>query len=86
MLLCTGLRPQLIARLAKVLKSEENDATVNEEDGENEATTVDDSLISNDDGDIDMSQIMLVDEYDSTKPDAKKLKDVSSFSVFFLFC
>lgn len=64
-----GLKPQLVGRLAKALKSEENDAVAPmDEDGEN---TEDNNAIM--DGDeLDMTDIVVIDEYDSTKPEEPK--------------
>lgn len=81
----SGLKPQLVARLSKALKVEENKS--NEDDTaaaaepesaltEGAADVLDENLNSNDGMDIDMADIVVIDEYDSTKTDAK-LEDAS---------
>lgn len=65
----SGLKPQLIARLAKALKAEENDAaTPMDEDGEN----TEDNNATMDGDELDMTDIVVIDEYDSTKPEEPK--------------
>lgn len=91
-----GLKPQLVARLSKALKTEENESIVaaenqsesNADGGSGEAhTTSGDGVMadgtgsnnsndmhesaSNDSIDIDMTDIVVIDEYDSTKNDSK---------------
>lgn len=90
-----GLKPQLVARLSKVLKTEENESLVAAEN-QNESNAADDDeahttsgggdgtagagsnnsndmheSASNDSIDIDMADIVVIDEYDSTKNDNK---------------
>ncbi|KAG4070554.1 hypothetical protein HA402_001220 [Bradysia odoriphaga] len=64
-----GLKPQLVGRLAKALKSEETDAaTPMDEDGEN----TEDNNATMDGDELDMTDIVVIDEYDSTKPEEPK--------------
>lgn len=64
-----GLKPQLVGRLAKALKSEENEAaTPMDEDGEN----TEDNTTTMDGDELDMTDIVVIDEYDSTKPEEPK--------------
>lgn len=77
-----GLKPQLVARLSKVLKAEEiesiaaeslNEVIADESEvqvASNSSNEVLDSG-SNDSMDIDMADIVIIDEYDSTKIDSK---------------
>lgn len=75
----TGLKPQLVARLSKVLKTEESEAALIEsanerkdDIGENNDSNADvHESASNDSMDIDLADIMVIDEYDSTKNDTK---------------
>lgn len=90
-----GLKPQLVARLSKALKTEENESIVAAENqsesnadggsGEAHTTSGDGAMVgggsnnsndmhesaSNDSIDIDMTDIVVIDEYDSTKNDSK---------------
>lgn len=87
----SGLKPQLIARLAKQLKNEENDAIMDQdkddEDDDNNGAeqsnqpTTDEIVENEPDPDeqqlkatdeFDMSDIVVIDEYDSTKPKLTK--------------
>lgn len=81
---CQGLKPQLIARLSKALKSEENESISAEHLNESNAEATEnkaDSNNSNDinecasndsmDIDLDLDNIVVIDEYDSTKNDSK---------------
>lgn len=75
-----GLKPQLVTRLSKALKSEENDSILAENQNE---SNIDESeaqagsnssngaleCASNDSMDIDLADIVVIDEYDSTKAD-----------------
>lgn len=85
------MKPQLVARLSKVLKTEENESLVaaenqnesNAADGDETHATSGDGVTSgcgsndlhesasNDSIDIDMADIVVIDEYDSTKNDNK---------------
>lgn len=91
----SGLKPQLVARLSKALKTEESESIVAAENqsesnadggtGETLTTSVDGvtagggsnnsndmhESASNDSIDIDMADIVVIDEYDSTKNDTK---------------
>lgn len=78
----TGLKPQLVARLTKTLKVEESKANEDEAaassgfeqnlaENESTANVLDDNANSNDGLDIDMADIVVIDEYDSTKVDTK---------------
>lgn len=75
----SGLKPQLVARLSKALKAEENEAIANDASTESTADDAGNQNISkgsnedesNDGMDIDMADIVVIDEYDSTKTDAK---------------
>lgn len=68
------MKPQLIGRLAKALKNEENDAaTPMDEDGEN----TEDNNATMDGDELDMTDIVVIDEYDSTKPEEPKPASVS---------
>lgn len=74
----SGLKPQLVARLSKALKTEENEAIANDASIENITENANQNLSkasnedeSNDGMDIDMADIVVIDEYDSTKTDAK---------------
>lgn len=81
--LSTGLRAQLVARLTKALKTEENKPNEGETIGSDEHAdqsmagesvaidALDESIHSNDGMDIDMADIVVIDEYDSTKVDSK---------------
>lgn len=78
--LTIGLKPQLVTRLSKALKSEENDSILAENQNE---SNIDESeaqagsnssngaldCASNDSMDIDLADIVVIDEYDSTKAD-----------------
>lgn len=82
-----------MARLSKVLKAEETESNLNDEEEEEdnhneeeEASDVPATAAANEDGigngsgggaDIDMADIVVIDEYDSTKPEVKKSKEVS---------
>ncbi|XP_031629279.1 cell division cycle and apoptosis regulator protein 1-like isoform X2 [Contarinia nasturtii] len=74
-----GLKPQLVARLSKTLKSEETESISAENQNESNvvasATQIASSEIneSNDSMDIDLADIVIIDEYvlDSTKIDSK---------------
>lgn len=92
-----GLKPQLVARLSKVLKAEETESNLNNEEDEDndheeeDASDVPTTAAPNDDGigngsaggaDIDMADIVVIDEYDSTKPEVKKSKEVSK-NIYF---
>lgn len=92
-----GLKPQLVARLSKALKAEENESIVaaenqsesNADGGSGEAHTTSGDAVTtgggsnnsidmhesasndNDSIDIDMTDIVVIDEYDSTKNDTK---------------
>lgn len=71
-----GLKPQLVGRLAKALKSEETDAaTPMDEDGEN----TEDNNATMDGDELDMTglDMVVIDEYDSTKPEEPKPVAVS---------
>lgn len=69
------MKPQLTARLTKALKTEEADA-INEcnADDSNQAKTSDYSADygSNDGMEIDLADILILDEYDSTKDETKQ--------------
>lgn len=87
------MKPQLVARLSKALKTEESESLVaaenqsesNPDGGSGEAQTMTSGdgggsnnsndimheSASNDSIDIDMADIVVIDEYDSTKNDAK---------------
>lgn len=79
----TGLKPQLVARLSKALKTEENESIAEQtietiiEGSDPQTSTTNNNEInefaSNDsmDIDIDMSDIVIIDEYDSTKNESK---------------
>lgn len=68
----------MIGRLAKALKAEENDAaTPMDEDGEN----TDDNNANMDGDELDMTDIVVIDEYDSTKPEEPKPIIVSQFDL-----
>lgn len=127
---CPGLKPQLVARLTKVLKTEESNAGDNEEEveqqedgneedgtaaaaeddeadgGDDEAAAIDeafDSIGMADEGDvgsevtstvnnaeatpadIDMADIMVIDEYDSTK-EKNVAKEVIYLILIHFFC
>lgn len=79
----------MIARLTKALKTEENDANDEEEYDENDEKPIEDSSVGGIDGegggDIDMNDIVIIDEYDSRKPDIRKTKNVSFFLFKFNF-
>lgn len=97
-----GLKPQLIARLAKALNAERlqgetKDDTSNEDvdmdksenagaDGEN----ADDGDGYEDPADVDMNDIVVLDEYDATKPEetksGKKVSTAFFLKKYFLFC
>lgn len=70
----TGLKPQLIARLAKVLKTEENDASTMDDQDESSPAAAEpepeEQLKATDE--FDMNDIVVIDEYDSTKPKSTK--------------
>lgn len=74
-----GLKPQLVARLSKALRSEENEVIAIDASTEfitDDAANQNMSKGSNDDEsndcmDIDMADIFVIDEYDSTKTDVK---------------
>lgn len=57
--------------MSKVLKAEELDANASTPD-DNENEQQDDSNTGHDDGDIDMTDIVVIDEYDSTKPEIRE--------------
>lgn len=72
----------MVARLSKALKVEENKAHEDEQAAsaaaepelavnESASDALDDNVNSNDGMDIDMADIVVIDEYDSTKADAK---------------
>lgn len=78
--------------MSKVLKAEETESNLNDEEeddiehDEEDASDLTATAASNDDGigngsgggaDIDMADIVVIDEYDSTKPEVKKSKEVS---------
>lgn len=82
-----------MARLSKVLKAEETESNLNDEEEEEDAHNDEEEVIDvpattapNEDGingsgggaDIDMADIVVIDEYDSTKPEVKKSKEVIS--------
>lgn len=71
----------MIGRLAKALKAEESDAaTPLDEDGEN----TEDNNATMDGDELDMTDIVVIDEYDSTKPEEPKPIVVSkSNSAYF---
>lgn len=70
----TGLKPQLIARLTKVLKTEETDASAMDDQDESSPAAVEaepeEQLKATDE--FDMNDIVVIDEYDSTKPKSNK--------------
>lgn len=69
------MKPQLTARLTKALKTEETDAIneSNADDSNHEKTSVYSADCGSNDGmDIDMSDIVIIDEYDSTKNESKQ--------------
>lgn len=79
----------MVARLTKALKTEENNANDGEEyDENNEKPAEEVSGVNDGDGggDIDMADIVVIDEYDSTKPDVRKVKNVSSSVLFNYYC
>lgn len=88
------MKPQLVARLLKVLKTEEIESVCEENQNEcnidaTEAQVVSNSsnevleCASNDNSmDIDLADIVVIDEYDSTKNDSKH--DSSSKRVHFI--
>lgn len=91
----TGLKPQLVARLSKTLKTEESES-VNAEDNQNEgnAETSETQAVSNssneinecasnDSIDIDLADIVIIDEYDSTKTDSKHDSGSKRVSIIF---
>ena len=66
-----------MARLTKVLKTELNDAHEEEEEDEGEAVEssggpAEDPSNSHEGVDIDMADIVVIDEYDSTKNETSK--------------
>lgn len=64
----------MVGRLSKAIKSEENDAaTPMDEDGEN----TEDNNTTMDGEELDMTDIVVIDEYDSTKPEEPKPITVS---------
>lgn len=75
------MKPQLVARLSKALKSEENDSISAEHLNESNTETTENKADSNDvnecgsndsmDIDLDLDNIVVIDEYDSTKNDCK---------------
>lgn len=71
------MKPQLAARLSKALKTEESEsisAKSANADKADEPETIDADAHesgSNDSMDIDMADIVIIDEYDSTKNDTK---------------
>lgn len=75
-----GLKPQLVARLTKAIKAEEAEATSANQENDDIAGDADDQnankansdaqeCLSNDGMDIDLADIVVIDEYDSTKND-----------------
>lgn len=92
-----GLKPQLVARLSKVLKTEEsepisveiqNESNIDEPEaqtGSNSSNEINDCA-SNDSMDIDMADIVVIDEYDSTKADKSesRSKRVSLFDTYYI--
>lgn len=75
------MKPQLIARLSKALKTEENEAIAADNIIDAEMTSENQTdcnisnevneCASNDSMDIDLAHIVVIDEYDSTKTDSK---------------
>ena len=94
---CIGLKPQLVARLSKALKAEESESICAETqiDSNNDAPEA--QLASNssnevhdyasndsmDNMDIDLADIVVIDEYDSTKNESKH--ESSSKRVIYQF-
>lgn len=77
-----GLKPQLVARLSKALKAEESESVCVENQNESNIDTTEvqlasnssnelHELASNDSMDIDLADIVVIDEYDSTKNESK---------------
>lgn len=78
-----GLKPQLVARLSKVLKTEESESILAENQNESIADEPEPQATgsnssneahdcgSNDSMEIDLADIVVIDEYDSTKNDSK---------------
>lgn len=86
-----GLKPQLVARLSKALKAEENDAIAAENLNESNAETTEsqadnnagndvNEYASNDSMDIDLADIVVIDEYDAINDTARNDSKTESSS------
>lgn len=70
MIFLSGLKPQLVARLSKALKVEETEAEerkVDEPENNDSNADLHESASNDDSMDIDLADIVVIDEYDSTK-------------------
>lgn len=70
MIFLSGLKPQLVARLSKALKAEETEAEerkVDEPENNDSNADLHESASNDDSMDIDLADIVVIDEYDSTK-------------------